>query len=553
MRLLIAALFSLPLLAQIHLYHQATFLTQNPAQPTATAMAVSHGRILATGAFAELRRAYPAAVPIPLSGATVLPGFNDQHLHPRPTFDESSPHYVPWLGPDAAPTLDRLIEILRRKASLTSPGQLVSGLGYQDTVLGRHPTRADLDRVSTRHPVSITHSSGHISAVNSFVLSATQVTRDTPDPDGGALDRDASGEPTGVLRESARRLVGNFSGSGSSLGLADLPPAVLAEGLARTFRLWVASGLTSINVAGISIDQFRAYQLARQLGHPLRVGLMISDWYFPEAQKAGLTSGFGDAFLRLTAIKVFHGNSLSGRTCWLSEPYEGRPDYFGIPPARSQAELDAHIRDIVAAGWQVATHANGDREIDMVLTAYERANPRPDSRLRVEHASVMTPALLDRSARQRVILAFHSYMDEHGDKLEEYGPRRLELMHAHREGIRRGIPMVGNSDSPVSSYHPLRRIQDLVLRTGRNGKVYGSSQVLTVEEALALHTRAGAYATFEEKEKGMLAPGMLADFVVLDADPRRVPAAQIANIRIRATVIQGEKVFGDWQVGTARR
>jgi predicted amidohydrolase YtcJ len=273
-------------------------------------------------------------------------------------------------------------------------------------------------------------------------------------------------------------------------------------------------------------------------------------------QALGLKSGFGDDRLRFTSIKSFHGNSMSGRTCWLSEPYSDQPGYYGIPPARSQEDLDKAFQTMHDAGLQVATHSNGDREIDMVLTAIERAqakNPRPDARHRIEHASVMTQALLDRTRKAGGILVFHSYMWEHGDKLASYGEKRLAMIHPYRTAIDMGVHVAGHSDSPVSAADPLLRIQDMVTRKGENGVGYGVNQRIRVEEAIKVWTLDGAYATFEEKTKGSITPGKLADFVVLRKDPRKVAPDTIKDIVIDSTYLGGERVFQAPVNATARR
>ena len=278
----------------------------------------------------------------------------------------------------------------------------------------------------------------------------------------------------------------------------------------------------------------------------MRVGFMFSAGSFDELQAAGIQQGFGDDRLRITALKNFQGNSLSGRTAWLREAYSDRPDYFGIPPARTQEKLDEDYQKWWDAGWQVATHSNGDREIDMVLTAIERAeakNPRPDARWRIEHASVMNQALLDRAKKDGVILVFHSYMWEYGDILASYGPQRLSMMHAYRTAISMGIPVAGHSDSPISAADPLLRIQDMVTRTSSEGVVVGGNQKVSVDEAIKVWTLDGAYATFEENSKGSITPGKLADFVVLQKDPREVPPNTIKDIILEATYLGGQKVY----------
>jgi predicted amidohydrolase YtcJ len=518
----------------------ANVVTIDKSQPHAEAFAVENGRISAVGTNTEIRRlATPSTKVLDLKGKTVTPGFNDVHLHPGAVFPDDSPYQTPWLGPDKVKNMDELIAVLKKKAGQTPKGILVRGSRYDDISLGRFPTRHDLDKASTDHPISITHASGHVSSVNSYILEASGITKDTRDPPGGSFDRDPDGTPNGVIREGASRLLKHSSG-------LTVPPDEEIAGLVRCFRQYAARGLTSVGMAGGSPESLRQLQAVRDAGNPVRVGFMFYETHFSTVQAAGLKSGFGDDFLRLTSLKVFHGNSLSGRTAWLSEPYSDQPGYYGIPPARSQEDLDKAFQQMHDAGWQIATHSNGDREIDMVLTAIERAqakNPRPDPRHRIEHASVMTQALLDRAKKDGVILVFHSYMWEHGQKLESFGEKRLAMMHPYRTALDMGIHVAGHSDSTVSAADPLLRIQDMVTRRGSNGKEYGANQRVTVDEAIKVWTLDGAYATFEEKIKGSITPGKLADFVVLGADPRKVSPLEIKDIVVDSTYVGGKLVF----------
>jgi predicted amidohydrolase YtcJ len=532
----------------------ASVLTVDKSKPYAQAFAIENGRFTAVGTNAEIRRLATASTKIiDLKGKTVTPGFNDAHLHPGPRFPDESPYSTPWLGPDKIKNMDQLIAVLKRKADATPKGKLVSGDRYDDEKLGRHPNRHDLDKASTEHPISISQASGHVIAVNSYVLKASGVTKDTQDPPGGAFDRDPDGTPNGVIREAARRLLTR----GSEVRI---PDDERIAGLVRCFREYSERGITSVGIAGGGFENFKQYEAVRAAGNPVRIGFMFSDSNFRELQAQGRKYGEGDDRLRVTSIKVFHGNSLSGRTCWLSEPYSDRPDYFGIPPARPQEQLDQMFQQMHDAGWQIATHSNGDREIDMVLTAIERAqarNPRPDARHRIEHASVMNQSLLDRARKAGVILVFHSYMWEHGDKLASYGEKRLEMMHPHRTAMDMGIHLAGHSDSTVSAADPLLRIQDMVTRKGAHdkgseGKEYGANQRVGVEEALEVWTLGGAYATFEEKIKGSITPGKLADFVVLRADPRKVSPDAIKDIVIDSTWIGGQSVFAASSNATAK-
>ena len=544
---LLLALISTPAWAANTLVINANVITIDGKQPSAEAFAFENGRFTAVGKNKEiLKLRTPSSVVIDLKGKTVTPGFNDAHLHPQAIFVENSPYYRVWLGADRVKTMSELVAALQRKAAITAAGKLISGYGYNDLLLGRHPNRHDLDQVSTTQPVIITHGSGHVTAVNSFVLNEAGITQKTADPAGGALDRDPDGSPNGVIRESARALLSHGKDGKSLDTRISMPHDQEIEGYLDCFRQYSSRGITSAGIAGGSPTSFRLMQELHDAGNPVRVGFMFSASSFDELQSAGIQRGFGDDRLRITALKTFQGNSLSGRTAWLSQAYSDRPDYFGIPPARSQEQLDADYEKWWNAGWQVATHSNGDREIDMVLTAIERAeakSPRPNARWRIEHASVMNQAMLDRAKKDGVILVFHSYMWEYGQILDSYGPERLSMMHAYRTAIDMGIPVAGHSDSPISAAYPLRRIQDMVTRQDFTGTVHGGNQRVSVDEAIKVWTLDGAYATFEENIKGSITPGKLADFVVLDQDPREVSPETIQDIVIEATYLGGEKVY----------
>jgi len=524
------------------IYVNGTVITEDSARPYAEAFAVVNGRFSNVGTNKEIRRlAAPSTKIIDLKGMTVTPGFNDVHLHPSAFYDESSPYYVPWLGPEKVKNMDDLIATLKAKADRTPPGQLVRGVRYQDTKLGRHPTRYDLDKVSTVHPIRISHSSGHVTVVNSYVLKASGITKDTQDPPGGSFRRDPDGTPNGIVNESATRLLKLRNTKG-----VDVPFEDELQGYVECFRNYAKRGITSVGIAGGSPQSFRLYEAVRDAGSPVRMGFMFSESSFSSLQALGMKTGFGDEKLRITSMKVFHGNSMSGRTCWLSEPYSDQPGYYGIPPARSQEDLNKAFQAMHDAGFQIATHSNGDREIDMVLTAIEHAqanNPRPDARHRIEHSSVMTQSLLERAKKANVILIFHSYMWEHGDKLASYGEKRLAMIHPYRTAIDMGIHVACHSDATVSAADPLLRIQDMVTRKGDNGVLYGSSQRVSVEEAIKVWTLDGAYTTFEEHEKGSITPGKLADFVVLRKDPRKVSVDEIKDIIVDATYVGGKNVW----------
>jgi predicted amidohydrolase YtcJ len=518
--------------------------TMDLAQPAATAVAVTGGRIAQVGDDRALRALVgPGTQVIDAQQRVVLPGFIDTHMHPRPVFNEMSAFGLLDLTPEGGvASRDALLAKIAAKAAVTPKGALIAGRGYNDNLVGGHPDARALDAVSPDHPVILTHSSGHRQVVNSLALSMAGVTAATKDPAGGRFERDSKGKPTGIVLERA-------SSAFSALRAAQAKPddAAFLAALSQEFRNFVSYGVTSIADAGTDPGRLEDYRALINAGMPVQIYAMLSsselDWLIahradPEWRVPGL---------KMNAVKVFHGNSLSGRTAWLYEPYAHDPHYYGEPVARPQAELDALILRIHQAGLQAAVHSNGDREIDMVLTAYERAQattPRSGARHRIEHASVVTAPILARIKADNVALAPHSYVLNHGEKMEEFGAARWEWMHPNKRALALGIPVGGNSDHPVSPPFVMQRIESLVTRRARsNGKVYGPDQTISPDEALRIWTMGSAYLQFEETEKGSISPGKRADLVMLSEDPNAVAADDIETIKVMMTVIGGEIVF----------
>ena len=519
-------------------------LTVVAENPQAQAFAVRDGHFVAVGRSSDMERYIGSATQVlRLQGKTVTPGFNDAHLHPSVAYTEDAPQYVVPCGPDHVRSIDELVAALKRKADKTPKGQYIRGSGYDDAKLGRHPTCHDLDRASQDHPIVIHHASGgHLTVCNSFALKAAGITRDTPNPPGGVVGKDSNGEPNGYLAESAGGLV---SGVGTRPPAPD--PEERLRGYAACLQGYAAKGITSAGVAGTNLGVLREFEALRDKGKlPVRLNVMLARGNIAALVERLKADPPHDSIIRIGTIKIFHGNSLSGRTCWLSEPYVDKPGFYGVPPSRSQEELDDLVWKIHSAGLQVACHSNGDREIDMVLTAIEHAQarePRTDSRHRIEHCSVVRQDLLERIKRDGVVIVPHSYEWEHGDKLSSYGEKRWDWMFPNKRGIDMGIPVAGHSDSPISAADPLLRMQCLVTRKSAEGKVFGASQRMSAAAALRIWTVGGAYATYEEKSKGTIAKGMLADFVVLSADPTAARDDSIKDIHVERTVMGGKTVY----------
>ncbi len=522
-------------------------VTVDDARPRVEAFAVLADSFVAVGSTSDIEPwVGPATRVIDAAGRTVTPGFIDAHMHPRAIYPDSSPLSTVDLRPVSVASMADLVAALAAKATLVPDGQWIQGVRYEDTKLGRHPTRADLDQASSTHPIYLSHSSGHVGVANSFVLKAAGVTRDTPDPPGGAFDRDDDGEPNGVCREVAcgrlRRAV----------PATPITRQDEVDGMRRALQQFAADGITTVVDAGGSPEKLGLYQKAVGPGSPVRVIVMVLSRYLEALRAGGISAGFGNDWVKVGPIKGHHGNSLSGRTAWLFEPYDmvnpetGERDYYGIPPDQTQSELDELIYSIHDAGFQVGVHSNGDREITMLLEAFEKAlarQPRADHRHRIEHASVATPAILEKTKALGLVLVLHSYVYEHGDKMEAFGADRIRLMHANRLALDMGIPVAGNSDYGVSAALPLLRIQSMVTRTSAEGKVYGPEQRISPEEAIRVWTMGSAFSVFEEDRKGSIEVGKLADFVVLSADPTEVPADTIKDIAVLTTVVGGTVVY----------
>ena len=533
-------------------------ITVDDTQPRAEAFAVLGDEFVAVGSTSDIRRwVGESTTVIDAEGRTITPGFIDAHMHPRPTYPESSPLSTVDLRPASVASMSDVIDALAAKAELVPDGQWIRGIRYEDTKLGRHPTRADLDQASDRHPIYITHSSGHLGVANSFVLRAAGITRDTPDPPGGAFDRGDDGAPNGVCREAAcgvlRRAVPE----------TPITRQDQIDGIQRTLRQFVEDGITTVVDAGGSPEKLGLFRAGAGTGSgpPVRVVMMVGNEYLDEATAGGLGTGLGDSWVKVGAIKAYHGNSLSGRTAWLFEPYDmvnpatGERDYYGIPPDRTQSELDSLIFAIHEAGFQAGVHSNGDREITMLLEAFEKALdrlPRPDHRHRIEHSSVVSPAILRKAKELGLVLVFHSYVYEHGDKMEAFGADRFGLMHANRLALDMGIPVAGNSDYGVSAAIPMLRIQSMVTRMSAEGKVYGPEQRISAEEAIRVWTMGSAFSVFEEDIKGSIETGKLADFVILSTDPTAVPVDEIKDIVVHTTVVGGRIVYESNQGSVGR-
>jgi predicted amidohydrolase YtcJ len=527
----------------------ANVLTIDPARPRARSIAIAGGRVLALDAEQYGLRAREVA---DLHGATVLPGFHDAHNH------------MGWFGlsltevdlrPQTAGSLDALYAAVAEHATRTAPGEWVVGSGYDQNKLGAHPDRDGLDRAAPRRRVWLRHTSGHMCVVSTPVLEDLGLSSQAADVPGGKVVTDAAGRPTGLLQERAQELVGRL--------VHPYPVPVLAEAIGRASSRYVSEGITSVTEAGIGGGwvghtpvELAAYQAARDSGQlQVRVELMIaSDVLHPlsahpgddleRGLDLGIRTGFGDDWLRIGATKIFTDGSLVGRTAAMTEDYAGTPGDRGYLQADA-AELTGTIIAAHRSGWQVAAHAIGDRAIDLVLDAYAQAQqryPRAGTRHRIEHFAVSRPDQVVRAAELGVIpVPQGRFATELGDgMLAAISPERHAWLYRQRSLLAAGLVLPGSSDRPVVTGAPLLGVHDMVNRRTAAGTGFNQGEAITVEQALRAYTSGSAYASHAENSRGLIAPGMLADFAVLSEDPTAVSPERIAGIEVMATFIAGE-------------
>ncbi len=521
-------------------------LTMDDSFPAAQAVAVRDGRITAVGDTATVKEWIgPDTTVIDLHGRTLLPGFHDSHMHLLSYAASLQNAHLNNLT-----SIARVIEVMQDQAARTPPGQWILGRGWDQNfyVEGRYPTAADLDQASSVQPISIQHVSGHALAVNTAALRLAGITRDTPDPAGGHIDRGPEGEPTGVLRETAAALVSRF--------YFPFPAERARAALPAAMQSAHAAGITSItdDSARSLVGGYRAYlPLMRELwasGIPMvRTCQLI---YFTELETMlaeGLHTGDGDEQVRVGAVKLFADGSFMAQTAALREPFSDLPGSRGLYYIEPSS-LAALVLKANRAGLQTGIHAIGDAGIDSALDAIAAAladSPREDHRHRIIHFEVLTEDILDRAKELEVGADIQPKFvaTQGGWVVSRVGEARARLTFPWKMVLERGIPCAGSSDCPVEPFTPLLGIHAAVNRQVDSipGMTFNPEERLTPEAALRLWTMGSAYSTFEENIKGSITPGKLADLVVLSGDPLTVPPASIRELQVEMTIVGGRIVY----------
>jgi predicted amidohydrolase YtcJ len=514
----------------------------------AEALAVVGDRILAVGARDEIMKLKgPDTKIVDLGGHFVMPGFNDAHMHLASAGLEKM--NVDLVG---VKSLEEFRERILAKVETAAPGEWIVGGGWDETLwpVKVLPSRWDVDEVSSSHPVFLTRVDGHIAVANTRALSRTGLSVATRDPEGGKVDRDAEGTPTGILREKAQASV------------ADLIPKPTHEKRRQAIELALADlashGITSAQ-DNSEWENFKVYEELEREG---KLTARIFEWLpFDESiedlNRKRSSHPSSDNMLHTGMLKGFMDGSLGSKTATLLEPYSDDPNNSGLPQYEA-AKLNAMTKERVLAGYQIGFHAIGDKGVQMALDAFAEAEKAAkdgkakaadggtDYRLRIEHAQVTTPQQILRFKELKVIASMqpnHLLTDMNWAE-SRLGAKRAEHSYAWAEFLRNRVVLAFGTDYPVEPVAPFRGIYSAVTRMSEDGrKSYYPWQKLTIEQAIAAYTTGAAFAEFAEKQKGKLEPGMLADFVVLDQDITSAPPTKILATKVLRTVVGGKTVY----------
>lgn len=516
--------------------------TSEPGALYAEALLCNGGRILFAGAEKDLPAGeYPR---IDLGGRTVIPGFVDAHMHPVMLADFS--RQIACLPPKVN-SIQELIQEIARVRSEKPEGGWIKGWGYDEGKFAEHrsPNRYDLDKGSSDFPVFLTRSCEHIRCVNSKALELAGITRDTPDPQGGEIERDEHGEPTGVLKENARDLVLPF-----------MPPETKESTVASLIdlgNLLTSQGIVAVTDMGNLHEggNYEFYEEAVKRGFRQRVSLYYMWDYFMDDPLFDITPELMDRNrqIRIAGLKLIGDGSISGKTAWLSEPYLGTEE-CGFP-VYSDESMERALEFCKRTGCQLSVHAMGGRAIDRVI---DRVYPEKDWTdgkvpcLRVEHLTEPSDRAVARAAERGFGFASQPIFEY--CEIETYKnnmePERLRHIYPHRTMLDRGVKLCLSTDAPATSWavpsDPFSNLKSAVTRYACDGTDIGQDERLDIETAMILYTKESAEVS-GFAGLGMLKPGYAADFAVLSDDLFTTDPMKIDEVRVEETYIGGERVY----------
>jgi hypothetical protein len=507
---------------------------------TVQAMAVGGGKVLAVGRTEEITRlAGPKTRLRDLSTDTtsifVFPGFNDAHVHLG-----SAGQTKLNVDLTGVQSLADMVNKIAAFAKDAPTGHWLTGGNWDHTLWTSKtlPTRQDLDKVTGEHPAFLDRIDGHISIANSAALAAAGITGKTIPPQGGAIDLDANGEPTGILRETAQGLVYKV-----------IPPPSHDERL-RGDELAIsdalAHGITSVQ----DFSEWEDFLVYEELEKQGKLGLRITEWLpfkapLDELKQMRAHHDLNDPLLHTGFLKGFMDGSLGSRTAALKAPYSDDPGNTGLPQY-TQDQLNKMVVERAAAGFQIGFHAIGDKAASMALDAFDQPGVSRTARNRIEHAQVVDPADIPRFKKLGIIASMqpnHLLTDMNWAE-DRLGPKRAAYSYAWKAFLDAGVPLAFGTDYPVEPITPFRGLYAAVTRMNEKGKkTYFPENKLTRGQALYAYTQGSAYAQFEEKRKGKLIPGYDADFILVDRDLYKIPAPTILYTHVQETFVGGQESF----------
>ena len=515
----------------------------------AQAIAVRGDRIEAVGENAEiLKLKGPDTEVIDLGGKFIMPGFNDAHAHLSEGGSERL--NVNLIG---VKSLEEFRERIRAKVNAAEPGDWVLGGGWDENLwpVKTVPTRWDVDEVSGDHPVFLQRVDGHIAVANTRALQLASITIASRDPKGGKIDRDSNGQPNGILRETARAAVVNAIPEPTHDKRRQAMESALAEA-----AQW---GVTSVQDNSQSWEDFKILEEIEKDG---KLTARISEWLpfddpLDQLDAKRKEHPSSDSMLSTGMQKGFMDGSLGSHTAALLEPYADDPKNVGLP-RYDAAKLNQMTKERLLAGYQIGFHAIGDKGAQMALDAFaeaekaakdqkvKAANGGMDYRLRIEHAQVVTPLQIVKFRDLKVIASMqpcHVLTDMRWAQAR-LGDKRAAHSYAWAEFLSRGVTLAFGTDYPVEPITPFRGLYAATTRKSENGKdEYFPEQKITMDQAIAAYTTGSAFAEFDEKQKGMMIPGLFADFAVLDRDITAVTPQRLLETKVLRTVVGGKTVY----------
>jgi predicted amidohydrolase YtcJ len=528
----------------------ARIWTENPRQPEAEAIAIDREHILAVGPSATIRGlAGPNCKVVDLEGRRVVPGFNDSHVH----FMDGGTSLISVQLGDANSAAEFRRRIGDYAKKLPKGAWIRNGnWDHQRWTPAELPTRKLIDDVSPDNPVMVWRTDGHMLLANSLALKLAGVDRNTKDIPGGEIVRDGDGNPTGILKDEATALVERVS--------PQLTEREMDEGMKAAIREAARHGVTSVqNLSDSPVDantapKFREFQkIAREGLLTVRIynASPLRDW--KDLGDVGIQAGFGSPLLRTGNLKSFADGALGSATAWMDAPFSNHPDKSGLASTDllDAESLYANIRGADRAGLQVSIHAIGDRANHAVLDLFERVeheNGAGDHRFRIEHAQHLRPADIPRFGALGVIASMQPYhaIDDGRWAEEVIGPERIKTSYAWRSLLDHGAVLAFGSDWPVAPLDPLLGIYAAATRRTLDGKHpsgWVPEQRITVAEAVHAYTLGSAFAEHQEKVKGSLEPGKLADLAVLSTDIFQIAPLEIDAVRVYMTVFDGSIIY----------